>query len=58
MREQVKVFPIPCGRPYARPAPVVGDLINATDSKKISRVMLEEKLFETWFYGRTVLMGD
>ncbi|KAF9209354.1 hypothetical protein BGZ59_010157 [Podila verticillata] len=58
MCDQVKPFPIPCGALYARPSLVVGDLIAATHEDKISRVMLEEKLFETWSFGRTVLMGD
>lgn len=58
MCDQVKTFPIPCGALYARPSLVVGDLIAATQEDKISRVMLEEKLFETWSFGRTVLMGD
>ncbi|KAG0308784.1 hypothetical protein BGZ98_006831 [Dissophora globulifera] len=37
---------------------VVGDLIDATPKDLISRVFLEEKLFETWYHGRTVLLGD
>ncbi|KAF9433506.1 hypothetical protein BGZ76_009344 [Entomortierella beljakovae] len=53
MCEQVKDFPIPCG-----PGLKLSDLIQETDQEKISKVMLEEKLFETWSYGRTVLLGD
>ncbi|KAF9158791.1 hypothetical protein DFQ26_007255 [Actinomortierella ambigua] len=34
----------------------VGNLIKNTD--KISRVMLEDKWFTTWYEGRTVLVGD
>lgn len=37
---------------------VIGDLIDATPRDRISRVYLEEKMFETWYHGRTVLMGD
>ncbi|KAK3825579.1 MAG: hypothetical protein J3Q66DRAFT_328072 [Benniella sp.] len=37
---------------------VIGDLIDATPRDKISRVYLEEKMFETWYHGRTVLIGD
>ncbi|KAF9327939.1 hypothetical protein BG006_008832 [Podila minutissima] len=58
MCDQVKTFPIPCGALYTRPSLVVGDLIEATHKDKISRVILEEKLFKTWSFGRTVLMGD
>ncbi|KAF9985210.1 hypothetical protein BGZ79_005468, partial [Entomortierella chlamydospora] len=36
----------------------MGDLIDATPKEVICKVMLEEKLFETWTYGRTVLMSD
>ncbi|KAF8940698.1 hypothetical protein BGZ58_005234 [Dissophora ornata] len=36
----------------------LGDLINATPKELISKVYLEEKLFETWTYGRIALMGD
>ncbi|KAG0255774.1 hypothetical protein DFQ27_006076 [Actinomortierella ambigua] len=37
---------------------VIGDYIKNTPADLISKVMLEEKLFETWYHGRTVLMGD
>ncbi|KAG0338370.1 hypothetical protein BG004_007256, partial [Podila humilis] len=36
----------------------VKDLIDQTPKDRISKVMLEEKLFETWYAGRTVLLGD
>ncbi|KAG0266143.1 hypothetical protein BG011_003130 [Mortierella polycephala] len=36
----------------------MGDLIDATDKDTISKVYLEEKFFETWHSGRTVLIGD
>ncbi|KAG0268042.1 hypothetical protein DFQ27_007671 [Actinomortierella ambigua] len=36
----------------------VGDLIDSTEPELISRVLLEDKLFYTWFEGRTVLLGD
>jgi hypothetical protein len=32
----------------------VGDLIDATDRQLISKVMLEERVFKTWYGGRTV----
>ncbi|KAF9102245.1 hypothetical protein BGX27_011117 [Mortierella sp. AM989] len=37
---------------------VIGDLIDDTPRDMISRVFLEEKMFETWHHGRTVLIGD
>ncbi|KAF9355375.1 hypothetical protein BGX34_010500, partial [Mortierella sp. NVP85] len=36
----------------------MGELIEATPKDLISKVFLEEKFFETWQHGRTVLMGD
>ncbi|KAG0199308.1 hypothetical protein BGX33_011733 [Mortierella sp. NVP41] len=36
----------------------VGDLYEKTPKEGISKVMLEEKVFETWYHGRTVLIGD
>ncbi|KAG0368960.1 hypothetical protein BC939DRAFT_503881 [Gamsiella multidivaricata] len=37
---------------------VIRDLINATPKENMSKTFLEEKLFETWYHGRTVLIGD
>ena len=36
----------------------LGNLIEATPKNGISKVMLEEKLFETWHHGGIVLIGD
>ncbi|KAG0256547.1 hypothetical protein BG011_004437 [Mortierella polycephala] len=44
-----------CPNPFGG---TMGDLIDATNRNNISKVYLEEKLFETWYYGRTVLIGD
>ncbi|KAF9335154.1 hypothetical protein BG006_000755 [Podila minutissima] len=54
MCKEVRDFPVPGGNGKL----VFGDLINRTPKEYISKVMLEEKLFETWFGGRTVLLGD
>ncbi|KAG0061924.1 hypothetical protein BGZ89_011063 [Linnemannia elongata] len=51
MIKEVRDFLIPFGG-------TLGDLIDATPRDNISRVFLEDKLFETWHYGRTVLVGD
>ncbi|KAF9283053.1 hypothetical protein BGZ68_005603, partial [Mortierella alpina] len=37
---------------------IMGELTDATPRERISKVMLEEKLFETWYSGRVVLLGD
>ena len=47
----VKDFQAPCGG-------TLGDLIDQTPADRISRVYLEDKMFETWTHGRTVLIGD
>lgn len=36
----------------------LGDLIEATPKDLISKVYLEEKMFDTWYHDRTVLLGD
>ncbi|KAG0093805.1 hypothetical protein BGZ92_001550 [Podila epicladia] len=36
----------------------LGSLIGQTPKDKISRVFLEDKMFETWYHGRVVLIGD
>ncbi|KFH72183.1 hypothetical protein MVEG_02474 [Podila verticillata NRRL 6337] len=51
MINDVSHFPIKLGG-------VLGDLIKATDKDRISRVYIEEKMFQTWNYGRTALIGD
>ncbi|KAG0340592.1 hypothetical protein BG000_011634 [Podila horticola] len=37
---------------------VLGDLFDRTPKSTICKYMIEEKLFSTWFFGRTCLMGD
>ncbi|KAF8978929.1 hypothetical protein BGZ46_006004 [Entomortierella lignicola] len=36
----------------------MGEIFDATPKDLISKVFLEEKMFKTWHYGRTVLLGD
>jgi 2-polyprenyl-6-methoxyphenol hydroxylase-like FAD-dependent oxidoreductase len=45
-------------RDFKTPFGTMGDLLDQTPRDKISRVYLEDKLFETWTHGRTVLIGD
>jgi len=54
MCKEVRNFPVPGGNGQL----VLGDLIDRTPKEYISKVMLEEKLFDTWYGGRTVLLGD
>ncbi|KAF9901715.1 hypothetical protein BX616_002173 [Lobosporangium transversale] len=43
---------------FKTPYGILGDLIDATPKDLISRVFLEDILYETWHHGRTVLIGD
>lgn len=54
MCDQTRGFPIPIGNGLT----TLGDIIDLTPPDLISKVALEEKVFETWFSGRVVLMGD
>ncbi|KAG0082409.1 hypothetical protein BGZ93_009475 [Podila epicladia] len=51
MIDEVCEFPITHGG-------VLGDLIDATNSDLISKVYIEQKLYNTWNHGRTALIGD
>ncbi|KAF9389562.1 hypothetical protein CPB97_011099 [Podila verticillata] len=52
MCKDVREFPV------ARNSMTMGDLIDKTPKDLISKVMLEEKLFDTWHGDRIVLLGD
>ncbi|KAG0216579.1 hypothetical protein BGX31_000596 [Mortierella sp. GBA43] len=43
--------------PPAKPG-TVAEIIDATNTERISKVMLESKLFKVWHHERTVLIGD
>lgn len=36
----------------------LGEVIDRTPKHLISKIMLEEKYFESWYNGRVVLLGD
>ncbi|KAF9132329.1 hypothetical protein BGW39_000350 [Mortierella sp. 14UC] len=54
MCDETREFPIAFGNGKM----TLGDLYDRTPKELISKVMLEEKVFKTWYYGRTVLLGD
>ncbi|KAF9128204.1 hypothetical protein BGW39_005279 [Mortierella sp. 14UC] len=54
MCKEVRDFPIPGGDGTL----TLGDLIDKTPKDQIAKVMLEEKVFDTWYHCRTVLLGD
>ncbi|KAG0202462.1 hypothetical protein BGX33_009698 [Mortierella sp. NVP41] len=55
MCEQVRDFPVVSG---SEKNLTIGDLIDWTPKESMTKVMLEEKVFQTWYDGRTVLLGD
>lgn len=54
MCDETKDFPVPIGDGKM----TLGDIYNLTPKELISKVMLEEKVFDTWHSGRVVLLGD
>ncbi|KAF9375488.1 hypothetical protein CPB97_011415 [Podila verticillata] len=56
MCKEVRHFKLPSGEDGK--SLTLGDLIDKTPMDLISKVMLEEKVFDTWYGGRTVLLGD
>ncbi|KAF9084624.1 hypothetical protein BGX23_010351 [Mortierella sp. AD031] len=55
MCDEIRHFPIISGGDKSL---TLGDLFDWTPQECISKVMLEEKVFETWYDCRTVLLGD
>ncbi len=53
MVKMVRGLPLPIAKDLT-----LGDMIDATPTDGICKVMLEEKLFETWSFKRSVLIGD
>ncbi|KAG0281196.1 hypothetical protein BGZ95_006022 [Linnemannia exigua] len=45
-------------RHFKTPYGTLGDLFDATPIEHVSKVYYEDKMFETWTHGRTVLIGD
>ncbi|KAF9122539.1 hypothetical protein BGW39_009686 [Mortierella sp. 14UC] len=54
MCDETREFPLPIGDGTL----TMGDMYDRTPQDLISKVSLEEKVFETWYSGRTVLLGD
>ena len=54
MCKAVHNFAIPGGNG----SQILGDLIDKSPKHLISKIMMEEKLFHTWYHQRTVLIGD
>ncbi|KAG0342046.1 hypothetical protein BG004_005770 [Podila humilis] len=56
MAKEVRHFKVPGGKDGQ--VLTLGDYIDRTPRHLISKVMLEEIVFDTWYGGRTVLIGD
>jgi len=56
LAREVRVFKVPGGKDGK--IITLGDYIDKTPADLISKVMLEEIVFDTWYGGRTVLLGD
>ena len=54
MCKEVRDLPIPNGPPGS----TLGTLIDLTPKELISKATLEEKVFQTWYSGRSLLIGD
>ncbi|KAG0373720.1 hypothetical protein BGX24_011329 [Mortierella sp. AD032] len=54
MIEETRHFPLAIGTKKM----TMGDLYDLTPKERISKVMLEEKVFQTWHSGRIALLGD
>ncbi|KAF9276266.1 hypothetical protein BGZ88_001845 [Linnemannia elongata] len=54
MCDETRHFPLPIGTKKL----TMGDIYDWTPKNQISKVMLEEKVFQTWYSGRKVLLGD
>ena len=54
MCDETRDFPVKLGGKTM----TMGDIYEWTPKDLTSKVMLEEKVFQTWHSGRTVLLGD
>lgn len=65
---QIRAFPIPCpfqantdtnsSHDNDKTKVTLGDLIDKTSRDKMAKVVVEERMFDTWYYCRTILIGD
>ncbi|KAF9367249.1 hypothetical protein CPB97_006015, partial [Podila verticillata] len=56
LAREVRVFKVP-GTMNGEPM-TLGEYVDRTPRDLMSKVMLEEIVFDTWYSGRTVLLGD
>ncbi|KAF9320282.1 hypothetical protein BG003_006672 [Podila horticola] len=56
LAREVRSFKVPGGKDGA--VRTLGEYVDKTPRHLMSKVMLEEIVFDTWYSGRTVLLGD
>ncbi|KAF8954503.1 hypothetical protein BGZ52_000625, partial [Haplosporangium bisporale] len=56
LAREVRVFKVPGGKDGK--VRTLGEYIDKTPYDLMSKVMLEEIVFDTWYGGRVVLLGD
>jgi len=56
LAREVRVFKVPGGKDGKELT--LGDYLDKTPANLMSKVMLEEIVFDTWYGGRAVLLGD
>ncbi|KAG0339453.1 hypothetical protein BG000_002085 [Podila horticola] len=56
LAREVRVFKVPGGKDGK--VLTLGEYVDRTPQGTMSKVMLEEIVFDTWYGGRTVLLGD
>ncbi|KAF9391340.1 hypothetical protein CPB97_006836 [Podila verticillata] len=56
LAREVRVFKVPGGKDGKQLT--LGEYVDRTPRDLMSKVMLEEMVFDTWYGGRTVLLGD
>ncbi|KAG0010195.1 hypothetical protein BGZ82_003557 [Podila clonocystis] len=56
LASEVRVFKVPGGKDGK--VLTLGEYVDRTPKHLMSKVMLEEIVFDTWYGGRTVLLGD
>ena len=56
LAREVRTFMVPGGKDGK--VRTLGEYVDKTPRQQMSKVMLEEIVFNTWYGGRTVLLGD
>ncbi|KAG0221222.1 hypothetical protein BGX31_010072 [Mortierella sp. GBA43] len=58
MYEKFRNEPIPWGKAKDGSRLTMATILDSTPKDRISKVLIEDKVFKTWYHGQTVLIGD